>query len=307
MLRVWNLSLLCATFSLTILGTFLTRSGVLESVHAFSDSDIGAWLLSFFGLIVAVTLGLIGWRGDRLRSPGRIDSPVLAGGRLPRQQRALRRLRVRRAAGHGVPAHRRGPQRPGRDRRPAVLQPHDGADRHRPAVPDGGRPGAPVAEGVHASCWRSGCSGRRGRRDRARRHGRASAPAAWARSSPSGSAPSPAGRGPPPGRAGHPPPGLARLRRPHQRRHDRPPRRGHRRRGHRRPTATTSRRSRPATSRGRPARSAATRSPTCGTDVVEEAQPHRHQGAACRSTAARCTSPRCRSTRGSGRSSARRR
>lgn len=76
MLRVWNLSLLCATFSLTILGTFLTRSGVLESVHAFSDSDIGIWLLSFFGLIVAVTLGLIGWRGDRLRSPGRIDSPL---------------------------------------------------------------------------------------------------------------------------------------------------------------------------------------------------------------------------------------
>jgi cytochrome c-type biogenesis protein CcmF len=49
---------------------------VLESVHAFSDSDIGAWLLSFFGLTVAVTLGLIGWRGDRLRSPGRIDSPL---------------------------------------------------------------------------------------------------------------------------------------------------------------------------------------------------------------------------------------
>jgi cytochrome c-type biogenesis protein CcmF len=76
MLRVWNLALLCATFSLTILGTFLTRSGVLESVHAFSDSNLGAWLLTFFGLIVAVTLGLIGWRGDRLRAPGRIDSPV---------------------------------------------------------------------------------------------------------------------------------------------------------------------------------------------------------------------------------------
>ncbi|MFL6206371.1 MAG: heme lyase CcmF/NrfE family subunit [Acidimicrobiales bacterium] len=76
MLRVWNLSLLCATFSLTILGTFLTRSGVLESVHAFSDSDIGSWLLCFFALIVAVSLGLIGWRGDRLRSPGQIDSPV---------------------------------------------------------------------------------------------------------------------------------------------------------------------------------------------------------------------------------------
>ncbi|MGE3620724.1 MAG: heme lyase CcmF/NrfE family subunit, partial [Acidimicrobiia bacterium] len=76
MLRVWNLSLLCATFSLTILGTFLTRSGVIESVHAFSESDIGAWFLSFFAVVVAVTLGLIGWRGDRLRAPGRIDSPA---------------------------------------------------------------------------------------------------------------------------------------------------------------------------------------------------------------------------------------
>ena len=45
MLRVWNLSLLCATFALTILGTFLTRSGVLESVHAFTESSIGPALL----------------------------------------------------------------------------------------------------------------------------------------------------------------------------------------------------------------------------------------------------------------------
>ena len=76
MLRVWNLSLLCATFALTILGTFLTRSGVLDSVHAFSDSTIGPLLLGFFGLIVLVTVGLVGWRGDRLRSPARIDSPA---------------------------------------------------------------------------------------------------------------------------------------------------------------------------------------------------------------------------------------
>ena len=76
MLRVWNLSLLVATFSLTILGTFLTRSGVIESVHAFGDGPVGAWFLSFFGLIVVVSLGLIAWRGDRLRSPGSIDSPL---------------------------------------------------------------------------------------------------------------------------------------------------------------------------------------------------------------------------------------
>lgn len=76
MLRVWNLSLLAATFSLTILGTFLTRSGVVDSVHAFSESHIGPYLLAFFGVVVAVSLGLIGWRGDKLRSPGTIDSPV---------------------------------------------------------------------------------------------------------------------------------------------------------------------------------------------------------------------------------------
>ena len=76
MLRVWNLSLVCATFSLTILGTFLTRSGVIQSVHAFSESNIGPWLLSLFAVVVAVSVGLIGWRGDQLRAPGAIDSPV---------------------------------------------------------------------------------------------------------------------------------------------------------------------------------------------------------------------------------------
>ncbi len=76
MLRVWNLSLLIATFSLTILGTFLTRSGVLNSVHAFSESDIGPYLLTFFGVVVIVSVGLIGWRGEKLRSPGTIDSPI---------------------------------------------------------------------------------------------------------------------------------------------------------------------------------------------------------------------------------------
>ncbi len=74
MLRVWNLSLVCATFALTILGTFITRSGVLDSVHSFTASGIGPALLGFFGAICAVTVLLIGWRGDRLRAPGRFDS-----------------------------------------------------------------------------------------------------------------------------------------------------------------------------------------------------------------------------------------
>ena len=76
MLRVWNLSLLCATFSLTILGTFITRSGVLESVHSFTESGIGPLLLGFFLLVVITSVGLIAWRGESLRSPGSISSPL---------------------------------------------------------------------------------------------------------------------------------------------------------------------------------------------------------------------------------------
>ncbi|HEY4334030.1 MAG TPA: heme lyase CcmF/NrfE family subunit [Ilumatobacteraceae bacterium] len=76
MLRVWNITLLVSTFALTILGTFLTRSGVIKSVHAFSSGTLGPYLLGFFALIMIVSLGLIAWRGDRLRSPGAIDSPL---------------------------------------------------------------------------------------------------------------------------------------------------------------------------------------------------------------------------------------
>ncbi len=76
MLRVWNLSLVLATFCLTILGTFLTRSGVVNSVHAFSQSPIGPWLLTFLGICAFTSVGLVAWRGDKLRAPGRIDSPV---------------------------------------------------------------------------------------------------------------------------------------------------------------------------------------------------------------------------------------
>lgn len=76
LLRIWNLSLVVAAFSLTILGTFLTRSGVVQSVHSFSDSTIGPLLLAFFGLVVVSGVGLIAWRGDRLHSSGGIDSPI---------------------------------------------------------------------------------------------------------------------------------------------------------------------------------------------------------------------------------------
>ena len=76
MLRVWNIALLCSTFSLTILGTFLTRSGVVESVHAFASGAVGPMLLGLFAASVAVSLGLIAWRADMLRSVGHIRTPM---------------------------------------------------------------------------------------------------------------------------------------------------------------------------------------------------------------------------------------
>ena len=76
LLRVWNLSLSIVTFALTILGTFLTRSGVIVSVHAFSESSLGPLLIGLFIVTVVVGFGLLAWRGDRLRSPGGIDAPL---------------------------------------------------------------------------------------------------------------------------------------------------------------------------------------------------------------------------------------
>ena len=76
MLRVWNLSLVIATFCLTILGTFLTRSGIVTSVHAFSQSSIGPWLLTFLFVVMFTGVGLVAWRADKLHAPGRIDSPI---------------------------------------------------------------------------------------------------------------------------------------------------------------------------------------------------------------------------------------
>jgi cytochrome c-type biogenesis protein CcmF len=74
--RVWNLSLAIATFALTILGTFFTRSGVLVSVHAFSSSTLGPILIGFFFVVVVVGAGLLAWRGDRLRAPVGVDHPL---------------------------------------------------------------------------------------------------------------------------------------------------------------------------------------------------------------------------------------
>jgi cytochrome c-type biogenesis protein CcmF len=74
MLRVWNIFLICLTFFLTIYGTFLTRAGLITSVHAFAQSNIGIFFVWFMGFIVAGSAGLLVWRWPRLRAKARIES-----------------------------------------------------------------------------------------------------------------------------------------------------------------------------------------------------------------------------------------
>jgi cytochrome c-type biogenesis protein CcmF len=76
MLRIWNLSLVTATFLLTILGTFLTRSGVLSSVHAFSEGPIGKYFLVFIAIVFVSSLGLIAGRSSDMQSRGKLDAAV---------------------------------------------------------------------------------------------------------------------------------------------------------------------------------------------------------------------------------------
>jgi cytochrome c-type biogenesis protein CcmF len=74
MMKVWNVWLVFATFLLTIFGTFLTRSGVVSSVHAFSQSTIGPWFLGFLALTLGVCFAAY-WRNrDYLRSDNQLDS-----------------------------------------------------------------------------------------------------------------------------------------------------------------------------------------------------------------------------------------
>ncbi|MFQ5692811.1 MAG: heme lyase CcmF/NrfE family subunit, partial [Nitrospinota bacterium] len=74
MLKVWNLVLIIMTFTLTIFGTFVVRSGVISSVHAFAQSALGYYFAVFLFLIIAVSLGLLFWRLDRLQVPNRLES-----------------------------------------------------------------------------------------------------------------------------------------------------------------------------------------------------------------------------------------
>ena len=76
MLKVWNVWLVFSTFLLSILGTFLTRSGIISSVHAFAESNIGPWFLTFMAIILAVCLYVFFQRRDHLVSEHKLEALV---------------------------------------------------------------------------------------------------------------------------------------------------------------------------------------------------------------------------------------
>ncbi len=74
MLKVWNMALIIVTFALSIFGTFLTRSGILSSVHTFSEGSLGYFFLGFLAVIVIGSLGLLALRLPALQSQNELDS-----------------------------------------------------------------------------------------------------------------------------------------------------------------------------------------------------------------------------------------
>ncbi len=76
MLKVWNMLLVVLAFCLSLFGTFLTRSGILESIHSFTEGSIGPWFLGFICAVTAASLALVFWRLPLLRAKTRLESPV---------------------------------------------------------------------------------------------------------------------------------------------------------------------------------------------------------------------------------------
>lgn len=76
MLKLWNLNLMVGTFVLTILGTFLTRSGIISSVHSFTQGTIGYYFLGFIAVVLLATLIMVAGNSDKLGSTGTLDSAL---------------------------------------------------------------------------------------------------------------------------------------------------------------------------------------------------------------------------------------
>ena len=150
MLKRWNVALIIATFLLSIFGTFITRSGVIASVHSFTQSNVGYFFLAFLligrhpELHAAVhPVADAGARGE-----AGVDAEPRGG--VPLQQPRPRRHRVLRAVGHALPDPLRGGAGDQDHRGPPLLQPGERTARTLPAGAHRHRAADRVAQGVGA-------------------------------------------------------------------------------------------------------------------------------------------------------------
>ena len=147
MLKVWNVSLICATFALALLGTFLVRSGILDSIHAFGASTIGVQMLVFIGCVVAVSAGLIVARLPDLRSEARIDSLLSREAFFLLNNLVLLGLCLVIMWGTFFPLISEALTGDRVERRAALVRPADDAARAGAGAADRDRPGAGLAAG----------------------------------------------------------------------------------------------------------------------------------------------------------------
>src|SRR5919197_1009276 len=76
MLKVWNMVLVALAFELSVFGTFLTRSGVVNSIHSFAKSSIGAWFLAFVVISSLFSVAVVMWRLSQLRARTRLEAAL---------------------------------------------------------------------------------------------------------------------------------------------------------------------------------------------------------------------------------------
>ena len=147
MLRVWNVTLVILTFLLTIFGTFMTRSGVVQSVHAFGeDPDLAMMFTVFMVAIATVLVRVRHLPPAAAAGTQRARLVGVARGGVPREQLDSAVLRDLRPLRHDVPDAERGADGRAAHGRSAVLQQVDAADRPRSADADGHRAAARMAQ-----------------------------------------------------------------------------------------------------------------------------------------------------------------
>ena len=148
MMKMWNMWLIFTTFLLAIFGTFLTRSGVVSSVHAFAQSGIGIWFVWFLAISFRDVRVLLRAQSRHATQRAQIGVAGLARVELPIQQPGAAGVVLRRAVGHAVPGSvgvGDGQQGYGRA---AVLQSRERADWNLPGFPDWHRSAAGVAADI---------------------------------------------------------------------------------------------------------------------------------------------------------------